>query len=190
MYKVVSYVQENKNSISKCMQESDYLWLDNLIYTRQAVITVPIAVGDATAIVQRLDKNIEDIKKIVEPYYPAPDVNIFVDLLKQHVNAAALFLQGDQNDSSDLQIQWNELGNQFVNQLDSMNYQYWSKSRMAPLWLRHIDLAIEQTINRRNQQWEKDIESFDEQIKIISEFSYRFAKGLIYQNLDRFSEPV
>jgi hypothetical protein len=190
MYKVVSYLQENPQSMGKCFRQSDLLWFDNLNYTRQAVICLPQQLGDGAAIVSRLMSNADEIGTMLSSYYVPAKVERLVVLLKEHVNLAGQAVMGDQGDSSMVQQQWRSVGDDLTSHMESMNYYYWPKVKTYPLWIQHIDLANDQIMARRDSEFYKDIEAFDQQNEVIREFSYVFSKGIIYQNIEMFSEQV
>lgn len=190
MYKVVSYLQENAQAMSRCFKQSDLLWFDNLNYTRQAVLCLPQQLGDSESIVSRLMENADEIGTMLNRYSSQAKIDRLVSLLKEHVSLAGQAVMGEQGDSSMVQQQWRAVGDDLTSHMELMNLYYWPKVKTYPLWMKHIDLTNDQIMARRVGEFYQDIDAFDQQNEVIREFSYIFSKGIVYQNIEMFSEQV
>lgn len=187
MYKTVTYFKEDRHKIERYKYESDFLWSDHMTYTRNAIISLANELLDADAIVSRLLKNQEQIGALIQPYYDLADVTMFINLLKEHISLVKTIVLNPKTNLDD----YNNLeknGIEIVNLMQSMNPWYWSKTVIWPLWQSHLNLVTMQISARRDQLWDEDIKACDSNHIIISDFSKVYAKGVIYQNLEKFSE--
>lgn len=189
MFKVISHLQENNKMIGNYRSESEYLWTDHIIYTRQAIFSIPAGSGDVSVLTTRLDNNQSDIGNLIRPYYPAEDVDSLISLLKSHINIAAQIISSTTSTTA-LQTQWQENAIEIVNLMEKMNPIYWPAMSTQPLWSEHMRLTNVQIDSRKTSKWQEDIDAFDANHRCMIDFADLFARGTIWYKIEKFSNPA
>lgn len=182
MYQNLTFYSEDNHAITEFKLKSRYLWNDHIAYTRNAIISLIAGFPDVGAVSARLLKNQEDIGEFINPYYTTQQVSTLVDLLKQHIAIAVDFVNGVDGAKE----AWDANGNDIVTSMHQMNRMFWPVYAIKPLWTRHMDLTIDEINARKDQDWTKDIASYDQGHYVIADFSDVFANGIIHQNMDSF----
>lgn len=190
MYKIITYVKEDEKRIADYKSKSIFLWNNHVLYTRNAIISIPNSLPDTDSIITRLLVVEDELGELIRPYYSDTDVNKLVTLLKEHIRIAGKIALNDVNDPTDYILLMENNGIAIVDLMSSMNPYYWPKTTTWPLWQAHMNHVIDQITYRRNSDWTNDILSVDSNNQVIENFANLYAKGTIYQNLEKFSEPV
>lgn len=188
MYKVTHY-QEDMSSIIDFYNQSNYLWMDHFIYTRQAVISSIANLPDLLSVIDRLKTNKGDICTLLKYYYSEGLVDMFAGSLDQHISLIVSLLSAISNklDITGITGQLASNSDELASWLSSMNSHMWPKSTILDLWNQNIGYITDQANTRMVSDWIGDMTAADESHYCISQLGCLFAKGIIYQNLEQFS---
>lgn len=182
MYQIVNYYREDSQAIVDYKLKSRFLWNDHVSYTRNAIVSVPAKLADASAIYTRLLKNQDDIGEFIKPYYTDTQVSGLVDLLKQHIALAIDVINGAEGSEAT----WRTNGDDLVRFMSDMNPMFWTVATLGPLWTLHQDLTISQIRARAEMKWDDDIAAYDNNHMNICAMADAFSNGTIYKNMESF----
>lgn len=190
MYKVVSHYYEDVDKMQGFRDQSNKLWTDHFMYTRDAIIGILNNTTDVPSISLRLSKNQEDIGALISPYYSADIVKQYVDLLKQHMTIAGQYVDAAKagNPTVDIEKAWAANGEAIVNWKSSVNPWNWPRSKTEPLWTEHMKTTLDEIKARIAKDWVGDIAAADNAYTVIRSIAKGFADGIIYQNIEDFSK--
>lgn len=190
MYKITTYIKENDQMISSYTAQSDYIWTEHLLYTRNAIISIANKLPDSDAVVNRLVLVQDQLGSLLSPYYNATDVTSLVDLFREHVRLVGNLALNDPLDTTEYAELLYENGMSISNLMYNMNPYYWSKAVTWPLWQAHINLVATQIKARQEGLWSDDIAACNKNHDTIVDFSKVFSRGTVYKNLEMFSDPL
>jgi hypothetical protein len=165
------------------------LWADHVIWTRQYVVAAVGDRPDADAAAARLLKNQEDIGNAVVPFYGADAGAGLTDLLKQHIMIAvdliAAAKSGDQETFQQQDAAWDANAREIAGFLAGAN-PHWPENDVYDLLTQHLTLTKNEVVARLEQDWEADVNAFDEIFTEIMTLSDALADGLVAQFPEKF----
>jgi hypothetical protein len=143
--------------------------------------------GDAAAV--RLLRNQEDIGKAIIPFYGEDAGAKLTDLLKQHI-LIAVDMVGAARGGNDQKFQeedakWTRNAEQIADLLSGANPN-WPKADVVDLLGQHLSLTKQEVTARLKQQWDADVDAFDQIFTEIITVSDVPSDGLVKPFPDRY----
>jgi hypothetical protein len=168
------------------------LWTDHVIWTRMYIVAAvadgPLA-DDGAASAARLLRNQDDIGRAVVPFYGKEAGAQLTDLLKQHiliaVDLVAAAKSGNQAKFQEEDDRWTRNAEQIADLLSGANPS-WPKADVVDLLGQHLALTKDETVARLQQNWDADVEAFDQIFTEILTVADVLTSGLIKQFPQRF----
>jgi hypothetical protein len=140
------------------------LWSDHVIWTRQYIIASVYNAKDASAAVDRLMKNQEDIGNSLIPYYGKGAADILTNLLKEHISIAAEVVKAAIDNSKEklknADLRWHENAEKIASFLSKANPNL-AKKDLQMMLDKHLSLTAQEAMNRINEKWKEDVSNFD-----------------------------
>jgi hypothetical protein len=165
------------------------LWADHVIWTRDYVVAAIAESPDAEAVATRLLKNQDDIGNAMVPFYGEEAGKALTDLLKQHIMIAVDLIEaaksGDEAKFSDADREWDQNAAEIASFLSKANPN-WPEKDVVDLLNQHLVLTKNEAVARLEQQWEDDIEAFDQIFTEILTVSDVLAAGIVKQFPEKF----
>ncbi|HEX2053682.1 MAG TPA: hypothetical protein VHJ78_08170 [Actinomycetota bacterium] len=168
----------------------DRLWADHAMYTRNYIVAGLAGAEETQVAAERLLKNQEDIGNAIVPFYGETAGAGLTELLKQHILIAAEMVGmahrqefGERFD--ELERSWNVNAAHIAGYLNALN-PYWSVKDVQDLLAQHLSLTEREVQARYEQDWETDVQLFDDILTEILTMSGALAAGLIRQFPERF----
>jgi len=160
------------------------LWSDHVIWTREYVVAAIADAPDAGVVANRLLKNQEDIGNAVVPFYGEAAGKALTDLLKQHIMIAVDIIdaakKGEDARFKDANQKWDRNAEQIAGLLSSAN-PHWPKADVVDLLMQHLNLTRNEVVARLQQNWEADVDAFDQIFTEILTVSDVLASGIVKQ---------
>jgi hypothetical protein len=167
------------------------LWADHVIWTRQYVVAAVGNTPDAEAAAGRLLKNQEDIGGAVALYYGTAAGTALTVLLKQHILIAVELIEaakvGDNKRFAAEDAKWTRNAEEIADLLSGANPN-WPKKDVVDLLGLHLSLTKQEVVARLEQNWDADVEAFDQIFTEILTVADVLADGIVKQFPDRFEE--
>ncbi len=180
-----SYGESDKKLIFK--SEMTRLWVDNAIWSRQAVLCLVDCLPGTEESLYRLLTNQEDMGRLFTRYYGREKGDEFCESISSSTSLTISIIRyksnnnaDDLNDSRD-KVDVNV--DRTIDYLIKVNPN-WSKEELSYLMLLHSQLFDLQIQNRVTENFSYDVEVFD---KIITE-TYKLANVLSYGIIKQFPE--
>lgn len=166
------------------------LWADHVIWTRQYVVAAVGNMPDAEAAAGRLLENQKHIGGAMAPYYGTPAANALTDLLRQHILIAVDLVEaakaGDTQTFALADAKWTANAEQIADLLSGANPN-WPKADVVDLLGLHLSLTKQEVVARLEENWDADVEAFDQIFTEILTVADVLADGIIKQFPDRFA---
>lgn len=160
------------------------LWADHVVWTRQYVVAAVANAPDAGAAAGRLLKNQEDIGGAITPFYGPVAASALTDLLKQHILIAVDLVEAakaaDTEAFSLADAKWDRNAEQIAELLSGANPN-WVRKDVVDLLGLHLMLTKQQVVARLEEQWDADVEAFDQIFTEILTVADVLAEGIIRQ---------
>jgi hypothetical protein len=165
------------------------LWADHVIWTRDYLVAAIAGSPDADAVAGRLLNNQEHIGTAIVPFYGSQAGQALTGLLRQHIMIAIELIEaaktGDQDKFADADQRWDQNARDIASFLSSANPN-WPERDVVDLLSQHLKLTKDEATARLQQQWEDDIEAFDQIFTEILTVSDVLSTGIVKQFPDRF----
>lgn len=166
------------------------LWADHVIWTRQYVVAAVAGTPDAGAAAERLLKNQEDIGGAIVPFYGPAAASALTALLKQHILIAVDLIEaakaGDTENFAVVDAKWDHNAEEIADLLSGANPN-WPKKDVVDLLGLHLMLTKQQVVARLEEQWDADVEAFDQIFTEILTVADVLADGIVKQFPTRFA---
>ena len=194
MFKIVAHYYEDTIAIQDISKRSVYFWSNQVIYTRNYMISLMNNLPDQELVYARLITNQDSIGNILSPYYTQDVIDQFVGLLKEYVAIVKELIQAamSNNDMTTIQARLVINGDAIISCLDEVNPMYWSKSEgLTGMWTRHLGYLTDQITARVASDWAKDLDALDSDHDVvcgIDNIADLFAMGIVYHQLEFFSK--
>lgn len=171
----------------------DRLWSDHAFWTRNYIVAGLAGADDAGPAAERLLRNQEDIGNALVPFYGEQAGAGLTLHLKQHILIAAEMV-GMANKKQfgepfeELEARWSQNAAHIAGFLNALN-PYWPLSDVQDLLGQHLFLTLNEVQARFEEDWEADIQHFDDILTEILTMSGALSAGLVRQFPDRFPGP-
>jgi hypothetical protein len=179
--------EKNKKILFKA--EVSRLWVDNAIWSRQAILCLTDRLPGAQESLYRLLVNQEDMGRMFTKFYGEAAGNEFCELISSNTSLTVSIIRNkSSNSTKDLEtarMRMNYNVRKIAEYLASINPN-WTKEELEYLFMLQLRLFENQLQHRLNENYTADIENFD---KIIAE-TYVMAdilsEGIIKQFPEKF----
>lgn len=172
----------------------DRLWIDHVNWTRNFVVAGLAGAEDAGTAASRLLRNQEDIGNAIVPFYGEQAGAGLTLHLKQHILIAAEMIEmahanqfGDRFE--ELEKSWSRNAAHIAGFLNGLNPN-WPVKDVQDLLEQHLMLTLQEVIARFEQDWEADVQAFDDIVTEILTMSAALCDGLVAQFPERFTESA
>src|SRR5438105_4480315 len=165
------------------------LWSDHVIWTRQYIVAAVEGRPDADAAASRLLRNQEDIGNAIVPFYGEDAGQKLTDLLRQHIlTAVELVDAAIKDDEARFRREdkrWSDNAGEIAEFLAGANPN-WPEDDVADLLAQHLKLTKGEAAARLEEDWDRDVKSFDDIYTEILTMADALADGLDAQFAERF----
>ncbi len=168
--------------LSKAMRK---LWEDHITWTRLFIVSFAAGLPDLEATTQRLLRNQTDIGNAIKPFYGAAAGMRLTTLLKQHILGAAALLQaakaGDSAKVAQTKAAWYANADEIATFLHNANPKHWPMGAMKQMMRRHLNLTLDESVNRLQGKYTADIAAYDQVHTEILVMADMLTAGIIAQ---------
>ena len=166
------------------------LWAEDVIWTREYIVDAVAGAPEAAqAAAQRLLKNQEDIGNVFVPFYGEEMGGSLTDLLKSHVLVAVDLVNAaiadDEQQFRREESRWNDNAGEIAACLSEANPR-WPETDVQDLLSRELSFTKRELDASFENDWECDVEYFDEMFSHILTMADVLCEGLLNQFPDRF----
>ncbi len=180
---------EETSSLHDAMRR---LWADHVIWTRQYIVNAVAGARDAQAAAERLLKNQEDIANVFVPFYGEEMGGCLTDLLKSQVLIAVELVNAgivdDERQFRREERHWNDKAAEIAALLSEAN-PCWPEKDVQDLLSQELSFTKREFVARFEEDWECDIQYFDDMFSQILTMADVLSEGLVSQFPDRFDHP-
>lgn len=166
------------------------LWEDHITWTRLAIVSFAADLPDLQATEARLMRNQVDIGDAIKPYYGTAAGNRLTVLLKEHIAGAVALMQaaktGDQPLVKQRTDEWYVNGNQIADFLAKANPRNWPRATMRQMMKGHLDMTLQEAVNRLNGRFDADVRDYDAVHRHILRMADALSAGIMKQFPRRF----
>jgi hypothetical protein len=181
---------ENKIRAADFHQAMRKLWEDHVTWTRLYIVSVVGGLPDADLTAQRLLQNQTDIGNAVKPFYGEAAGTQLSALLRDHILGAAEVLAaakaGDKAKTDAASRKWYANAKEIAVFLDRANGKAWPLAEMEMGMKMHLDLTLQEAVDRLQGRYADDIRDYDQIHEHILGLADLLSTGLIAQFPDRF----
>ena len=171
-------------------QDMRKLWTEHVVWTRDYIIAAVGDQPDATAAVNRLMKNQEDIGNAVATFYGAAAGQQLTTLLKEHITIAVDLIKaaktGDKAGQQQADGRWQQNAIQIAEFLSKAN-PHWSKGVLTDLMKKHLSTTTNEVVARLTKDWEADVRAFDEVYAHALHMADALSEGIVKQFPSKFT---
>src|ERR1051326_6052898 len=164
------------------------LWTDHVLWTREYIRAAIGGSPDAEPEAGRLLRNQEDIGAAVVPFYGEEAGNELTRLLKEHiliaVDALNAAIEDDERAFRKHDRRWSQNADEIAALLASANPN-WPEGDLQDLLAQHLKLTKLEMLARFDDEWETDVDRFDDIFTEILTVADALADGLAAQFPDR-----
>jgi hypothetical protein len=169
------------------------LWEDHITWTRCFIVsagTLPGNLPDRDATTDRLLRNQVDLGNVIRTYYGNRAGDDVTALLRQHILLAAQIVDaakaGDTATEQQALDAWYDNADQIATYLHRLNPQNWSISALKSLLNAHLDLTLQEAVDRLSARYGEDVSDYDQVHGQILGIADAISNGIIAQFPDRF----
>jgi hypothetical protein len=141
------------------------LWEDHITWTRLYIVSVAAGLPDKESTAQRLIQNQTDIGNAVKPFYGDDAGTKLTALLKEHIlGAADLLAAAKANDQAKIATQkarWYRNADDIASFLSTANPKNWPLADMKAGMKMHLDLTLQEALDRFGGKYVEDIKDYD-----------------------------
>ncbi len=166
------------------------LWTSYTFWTRDYVVASIAGNEGASAIGERLLRNVEDFRFTISQFYGIENSDRFADLLKAHVLVTFDVIEatkaGDKVRLEAANQKWHANAADIATFLNKLNPRYWPKQCLNDTWDQHLALTMDEITARLQKNWEDDTTAFEKDFAHILGFAECLADGIIKQFSSKF----
>lgn len=170
------------------------LWEDHITWTRLYILSVAANLADKDVTAQRLLQNQVDIGNAIKPFYGEEAGNELAALLKDHILGAADLLAaakaGDTAKVDAASKKWYDNADEIATFLSHANSKAWPLADMKSGMKMHLDLTLQEAVDRLNGKYTDDIKDYDKIHDHILGLADLLSTGIINQFPDRFDQSA
>ncbi len=165
------------------------LWEDHVTWTRLYIISAAADLPDKDLTAQRLLQNQVDIGNAVKPFYGDDAGNKLTALLKDHILDAADLIAaakaGDKARVDAASAKWYANADDIATFLSTANPKSWPLADMKMGMKMHLDLTLQEAVDRLGGKYAADIADYDKVHEHILGLADLLSTGLISQFPDK-----
>ena len=180
----------NKLQATDFQQAMRKLWEDHITWTRLYIVSVAGGLSDADLTAQRLLQNQTDIGNAVKPFYGEAAGTQLTKLLRDHILGAAELLAaakaGEKAKVDAASQKWYANADDIAVFLNSANGKAWPLADMKAGMKMHLDLTLQEAVDRLQGRYAEDIRDYDKIHEHILGLADLLSGGLIAQFPARF----
>jgi hypothetical protein len=174
-------------------QDMRKLWTDHVVWTRDYIIAATESQPDASAALNRLMKNQDDIGAAVAKYYGDAAGRQLTTLLKDHIAIAGDIVKaamaGDKAGQKTADDRWHQNATQIADFLSKANPN-WPRATLVDMMNTHLSTTATELTARLNKDWAGDVKAYDAVYDHILHMSDALADGIVKQFPDKFGKGV
>ena len=172
-------------------QQMRKLWEDHITWTRLFIVSAAASLPDQAATANRLFQNQVDIGGAIKPFYGDAAGNQLAALLHDHIALAAQIIAaakaGDSAGVASASAAWYANANQIAEFLSSANPKNWPLDQMKAMMKSHLDLTLQEAVDRLNGNFTADIADYERvHLEILSMADF-LSDGIIAQFPEKFA---
>lgn len=179
----VSDASEYQNAMRK-------LWEEHITWTRLYIVSAVSELPDVGPTAARLLENQSDIGDAIKPYYGDAAGNQLRDLLRGHILIAvdliAAAKSGNQTATTTASSRWYVNADSIAAFLNTANPGNWDLAHTEDMMEEHLDLTLEEAVNRLQGNYVAEIETYDRIHTQILDMADMLSSGIIDQFPSRF----
>jgi hypothetical protein len=172
-------------------QQMRKLWEDHITWTRLYIVSAAAGLPDQSATADRLFRNQVDIGNAIKPFYGDAAGNQLTSLLHDHIALAAQLLAdakaGDSSAVAADEAAWYDNANQIADFLSAANPKNWPDADMRSMMKSHLDLTLQEAVDRLNGDYPADIADYDRVHLEILSMADMLSSGIIAQFPQKFA---
>jgi hypothetical protein len=172
-------------------QQMRKLWEDHITWTRLYIVSAAAGLPDQSATADRLFRNQVDIGNAIKPFYGDAAGNQLTSLLHDHIALAAQLLAdakaGDSSAVAADEAAWYDNANQIADFLSAANPKNWPDADMRSMMKSHLDLTLQEAVDRLNGDYPADIADYDRVHFEILSMADMLSSGIIAQFPQKFA---
>ena len=165
------------------------LWIDHVSWTHSYIVSAIASLKDQRDVLERLLKNQDELGNAIKPYYGEEAGNKLASLLREHIQLAGQVLEAAKaNNKAHLDKynkQWYENADKIAAFLSKLNPHY-SEKELRDMLHTHLQFVTDQVVARLDNDWKRDIKSYDKGEDHMIHFANILAAGIIKQFPDKF----
>jgi hypothetical protein len=165
------------------------LWTDHVVWTRDYIIAATTNQPDATAALNRLMKNQEDIGNAVAQYYGPNAGRQLTMLLKDHIAIAGDIVKAAMtNNTAGVKSgddRWHQNATQIADFLSKANPN-WPRATLVDMMNKHLSTTTDELMARLHKDWDADVRAYDAVYDHILMMADALSDGIVKQFPEKF----
>lgn len=159
-------------------------WIQHVYWTRLLLISIAEMLGDQDATTARLLQNPVNIAAIFSNYYSAATANTIEQLLTEHLTIGADLItalrDGRTADAQELTRRWYQNADRMAEAFGSIN-PYYDPEEVQKMLYDHLDLTTQEVEARLADDYQADIEAFNQVEQEVLSMADYFSLGIMQQ---------
>jgi hypothetical protein len=184
----MSSAPDNRVAFNQAMRK---LWEDHITWTRLYIVSAVAGLPDQSATADRLFQNQVDIGNAIKPFYGEAAGDRLTSLLHDHIALAAQLLAaakaGDSAGVSAASAAWYANADQIAEFLNAANPKNWPLADMKAMMKSHLDLTLQEAVDRLHGDYTADIADYDKVHVEILSMADMLSSGIIAQFPQKFA---
>lgn len=184
----MSSAPDNRVAFNQAMRK---LWEDHITWTRLYIVSAAAGLPDQSATADRLFRNQVDIGNAIKPYYGEAAGDHLTSLLHDHIVLAAQILAaakaGDSAGVTAASAAWYANADQIAEFLNAANPKNWPLDEMKAMMKAHLDLTLQEAVDRLHGDYTADIADYDKVHVEILSMADKLSAGIIAQFPQKFA---
>ena len=172
-------------------QQMRKLWEDHITWTRLFIVSDAANLPDLPPTADRLFQNQVDIGNAFKPFYGDTVGNQLASLLHEHIALAAQIIAaakaGDSAGVASASAAWYANANQIAAFLNAANPQNWPLDQIQAMMKSHLDLTLQEAVDRLNGNFTADIADYERVHLEILGMADFLSNGIIAQFPAKFA---
>ena len=182
---------QNKVTFNQQMRK---LWEDHITWTRLFIVSDAANLPDLGPTAGRLFQNQVDLGNAFKPFYGDATGNQLASLLHDHIALAAQIIAaakaGDSAGLAAASAAWYANANQIADFLNSINPSNWPDDVMRAMMKSHLDLTLQEAVDRLNGNFTADIADYERVHIEILGMADMLSSGIIAQFPQDFAQTT
>ncbi|MDD1758244.1 MAG: hypothetical protein LUQ22_05875 [Methanotrichaceae archaeon] len=140
------------------------LWVEHVVWTRLAIMSLASGSDDKDPVLNRLLKNYGDMANALKPFYGNETGDKYGDLIKEHLVIAAELVEaakaGNTTEVTDADKRWHENANKIATFENTINPNLKLQDR-KDMWNEHLNLTKTEAVAILNKDYPDSISTYD-----------------------------